>query len=73
MHPDYALRFPLIGKMIRNQGRYYLVHHVAALRRDLLKLKLQLWCEFMSMTNGAPTTGIAETPCNTASGPICLC
>jgi hypothetical protein len=70
---DYALSFPLIGGLIRTQGRYYLVNHVAAVRRDLLRLKHRLWREFTRMRIGMPTTEFTARPCNTAVGPICVC
>jgi hypothetical protein len=70
---DYALSYPRIENLIRNQGRYYLVNHAAAVRRDLIKLKQQLWREFKSMRIGEPTTDVTSRPCNRAAGLICEC
>src|SRR5258706_14162022 len=61
---DYKTRYLKIERLIEDLTRGHRRHHSAALRKELMALKAEVWRKYHRMKVGVPTETDRSRPCN---------
>jgi hypothetical protein len=64
---DYKKRYAKLGRLIEELTQGHRRYHSAALRKELMALKAEIWMKYRRKKVGSPTENDRSQPCNQES------